>query len=454
MKKHLIQAVASKSGKASPVDSSPKKVRRPVPTPKLKTARIKTSKKRIETLLYDPKTHLYTPEYFDHRIEMEISRAKRNKRSLGVMLCEFKLVNLDPGKTAQASGKTVLRGVSDCIREATRGTDLAIHWEENIILVVLSDTSPEGVLISSDRIRKKLHELCGKKHISIEVRIGAALYPEHGRNRDELIRVSRQALAIAGKGVDKIHIGEEDFQLNEDSIKVVFQPIMDIRINQLVGYEALSRASQASNSLPELLKRYHLIGHEAFSRDPQDRLSILEMFKRFQAIGQLSQLKQICFGSQMREAKRAELKRVFVNVDFNMLGKIEPAPTPAGMEVILEISELEALRDVESHLRISQKWKAQGYKFAFDDFGAGFISLPFIAQLIPEYIKLDRSTLLQAVSSQKFRNFLKDILLSLKKYVAAGFIAEGVQSEEELQVVKEMEIHFVQGFLLGKPRTL
>jgi EAL domain-containing protein (putative c-di-GMP-specific phosphodiesterase class I) len=102
-----------------------------------------------------------------------------------------------------------------------------------------------------------------------------------------------------------------------------------------------------------------------------------------------------------------------------------------------------------------------GYKFAIDDFGAGFISLPFIAQLVPEYIKVDRSTILHALSSEMFREFLKDIVLSLKKYTTEGFIAEGieavaegVETDKELLVVREMGIHLAQGFSLGRPKEL
>jgi EAL domain-containing protein (putative c-di-GMP-specific phosphodiesterase class I) len=124
------------------------------------------------------------------------------------------------------------------------------------------------------------------------------------------------------------------------------------------------------------------------------------------------------------------------------------------MEVILEISELEALHDVNNRLTIAQKWREQGFKFAIDDFGAGFVSLPFIARLIPDYIKLDRSTVLQAVSSEKFREFLKDLLKAIKNYSKEGIIAEGIETEKELQVMKGIGIHLIQGFLVGKPKEL
>ena len=88
---------------------------------------------------------------------------------------------------------------------------------------------------------------------------------------------------------------------------------------------------------------------------------------------------------------------------------------------------------------------------SIDDFGAGFISLPFIARLIPEHIKLDRSTILQAVESNRFRRILKDLLLGLRNCSTDGLIAEGIESAHELEVVRELGIYLVQGYLLGKP---
>jgi EAL domain-containing protein (putative c-di-GMP-specific phosphodiesterase class I) len=115
---------------------------------------------------------------------------------------------------------------------------------------------------------------------------------------------------------------------------------------------------------------------------------------------------------------------------------------------------VEALHDVQNHLLVAQKWRKAGYRFAIDDFGAGFISLPFIATLIPDYIKLDRSTILQAVSSKAFRKFTKDLVRALKNYAREGIVAEGIETEKELKVVKEMGIYIVQGFLFGKPQEL
>ncbi|MCI0526569.1 MAG: EAL domain-containing protein, partial [Nitrospira sp.] len=326
-------------------------------------------------------------------------------------------------------GDEVLKVVARSIQESTRGTDLVFRWGGDEIVVVLSNITRDGILIIAERIRKGILTASEQAKFTLDLSIGVSLYPEHGRNVDELIRLADRALYIAKKGEDKIHIGEEEYLLNEHAVKVVFQPIVDLRSNTVLGYEALSR-------------------------DPQGKLSILELFKRYQAVGQLSELKCLCFKLQMKTAQQAGLKKVFINVDFGLLNQLESVLKPTDMEVILEISELEALHDIDHRLMIAQKWHEKGFKFAIDDFGAGFVSLPFIARLIPEYIKIDRSTVLQAVSSENFKKFLQDLLRAIRNYSKEGIIAEGVETEKELVVVKTLEINLAQGVLLGKPQEL
>ena len=157
---------------------------------------------------------------------------------------------------------------------------------------------------------------------------------------------------------------------------------------------------------------------------------------------------------QLKKAEELGLQKVFLNVDFDILDGMKTIPSIGKTAVILEIAESEALFDIEKVLETVQKWRARGFKFAIDDFGAGFISLPFVARLLPEYIKLDRSTIVQAVSSEQFGKFLKDLILAFKNYSKEGIIAEGIETEKELKMAKETGNYLVQGFLLGKPTEL
>ena len=385
----------------------------------------------------DQLTDLYNRRYFTYRLEEEIVRARQDGTFLAILLCDLDDFQAINNAWGQQVGDDVLKAAAASIQESTRKTDMVARWGSDLVarwggdemVVALTHTTREGVLIAAERIRRGVHRISETVHFDLDLSIGIALYPEHGSDVNDLLRLAGRALHIAKKGGDKIHVGEEEYSLEEDAIKSVFQPVVDIRSGSVLAYEALCR-------------------------DPQEKLSTPELFQRYKAIGRLHELKRLCFRTQLKEAWEAGLPRLFINVDFEMLTRMEPTPKPDGIDVVLEISERDALYEVDSHLKTAGVWRALGFKFAIDDFGAGFISLPFLARLVPEYIKIDQSTILQAVSSDQFREFLAGLIQAMRHYSGEGIIAEGVETAEELQVVRELGINLVQGFYLGRPEPL
>lgn len=376
--------------------------------------------------IHDPLTNLYNRRHFTQRLREEIIRADRDDHLTAILLCDldgFKAVNDTLGHQV---GDDVLRTVAESIQASTRGTDLVFRWGGDEIVVILSKSTREGMLSVANRIREGVRQATAARRTAIDVSIGIGLYPEHGRNEDDLIRTADRALYIAKKSGDKVRVGEEDYELDRGSIKVVWQPVVDVSSDAVVG-------------------------HEALARDPHGKLTSFELFDKYRAIGRLKELKQLTLTSQIQAAREIGLKRVFVNVDFGVLSQLDPIPKPPGTNVVLELSEREALHDLDNHLTVARKWRAEGYQFAIDDFGAGFISLPFLAMLVPEYVKVDRSTMLQAVASEKFKGFLGSLLQAVRAYATAGIIAEGIEEKRELRLVKELGMTLAQGYMFGRP---
>ncbi|MCZ6602211.1 MAG: diguanylate cyclase [Planctomycetota bacterium] len=377
----------------------------------------------------DPLTNLYNRRYFNKRIEEEISRATRRRNRFALLLCDldhFKKVN---DTYSHQFGDEILKATGEAIQEATRDMDFVFRWGGDEFIVILLVDNREGITDAGARIRERIVALGREKQIPLDLSIGVASFPEHGEDSNQLIDLADRALYIAKKRGDKIHIGEEEYELDDGVVQVVFQPIVDTLTGQVIGHEALSRASTGGASIQEL-------------------------FTKYRSIGKLLQLKEVCFRKQIEAAETLGLDRVFINVDFRLLESLGHRKKPADVEIILEISEKEALIDIEHHLEVSQKWRRRGFKFAFDDFGVGFISLPFLADLEPEYIKLDRLTILQAAASDEFREFLNHVVKGLRQYARQGIVAEGIESEEELLVAKQIGIHLVQGYLFGKPAPI
>ncbi|HEY4485414.1 MAG TPA: GGDEF and EAL domain-containing protein [Nitrospiria bacterium] len=373
----------------------------------------------------DPHTELYNRRYFDFRIKEAMVLAGRNQQSLALLLCDldqFKSLNDLHG---HEFCDKILKVLAERMGRTARAIDLVFRWGGDEFMILLPSTEPEGALGAAKRIRKAAQNVGEEFGVPLDFSIGVALYPQHGSALDSLLRILDRALYIAKKGGDRVHVGDEEYHLDENTIKAVFQPIVDLRTNRLIG-------------------------HEALSRDPRGLLSIIDLFTRYQSIGQLEELKSLCFRSQLKKAHELGHRRIFLNVDFKLLKAVRRIPMPPGLEVILEISELEAMHDLDEHLGIVRSWREMGYQFAMDDFGSGFVSLPFIAKALPEYIKLDRSTVQQAVTSEKFKNFMEHLVRALRNY-STGIVAEGIETQEELATVKDMGIFMAQGYLLGRP---
>jgi len=377
----------------------------------------------------DPLTNLYNRRYFNKRTEEEISRADRQQKGFALLLCDldnFKRVN---DTVNHQFGDEILKAAGQGIQEATRDVDFVFRWGGDEFVVILLGDDREGIAEAGERIREQIVALGREKGFPLDLSIGVASFPEHGKDSSQLIRLADRALYIAKKRGDKIHIGEEEYELDDSVVQVIFQPIVDTLSGHAIGYEALSRSTTGGSDVQEL-------------------------FAKYQTIGKLAELKELCFRKQLEAAETHGLGRVFINVDFKLLESMGRREKPADIEVVLEISEKEALIDIERHLAVAREWRAKGFKFAFDDFGVGFISLPFLADLEPEYIKLDRLTILQAVASDEFREFLNHIVLGLRQYARQGIVAEGIESKNELAVAEQIGIHLVQGYLFGEPAPM
>ncbi|HZR45675.1 MAG TPA: diguanylate cyclase, partial [Candidatus Manganitrophaceae bacterium] len=369
----------------------------------------------------DPLTGLYNRRYFDLRASEEIARADRKGVCFSILLCdldEFKAVNDLLGYTR---GDWILKAFAQTVLWCTRESDLIFRWRGDEIAVLLTEATREGVLLTAERIRREVEKIGREAQVPLHVSIGAALYPEHGATIDHLISVADRALSMAKQRGGRIQIGKGEHRLDHSEIRMVFQPVVDLRSNRSIGYEALAR-------------------------DTRGKLTAPELFKEYQAIGRLGELKRRCFHSQLKEGRRLGMQDglLFLNVDFHLLNDLDSFPKPEGMDVVLEISESEVFHSgkIKSHLALIEKWRTEGFRIAIDDFGSGSFSFSFVERLAPDYIKIDRSTLLQAVSSPRVREFLNDLVFALRNYTPRGMIAEGIETEQELSIARELGVEF------------
>ena len=221
-------------------------------------------------------------------------------------------------------------------------------------------------------------------------------------------------------------------------ITTVFQPIFDIDNEIIVGYEALTRGPKNTELYsPEML----------FSKAEQyNLLSELELLCRESAITRFVELKLT--------------GKLFINICLNvMLNKDHPYGETIKLversglspqQVVIEISEKSPFPNSNILLKALNKYRKFGFDIAIDDVGVGYSGLKQWSYLRPDIVKIDRYFIDRCDQDIMKREFLK-ILFELGRISNAHIIAEGIETKEEFQLLRELGMVYSQGFYLAKP---
>jgi len=223
--------------------------------------------------------------------------------------------------------------------------------------------------------------------------------------------------------------------LRTGAVYVEYHPIVEAATREVFGYEALARGSMRSLRRPEL------------------------MFEAAAQSGLIWELSRLCRQRAiegMRELLQGD-QILFLNVDPHDFA--DPAFGTTEFEgvdphrIVIEITERTAIKDYPKFRERLQAFRDHGYRFAVDDAGSGYAGLGSIANLEPDFIKLDIS-LINGIDT----NFIKqDLVATLVRFAqdqGAMVIAEGVESAAEFDMVHSLGVPLVQGFFLHRPKQL
>jgi EAL domain-containing protein (putative c-di-GMP-specific phosphodiesterase class I) len=128
---------------------------------------------------------------------------------------------------------------------------------------------------------------------------------------------------------------------------------------------------------------------------------------------------------------------------------LEALPFPVEC-VVMEFTESQGMHDLEALQTYAKRLRDSGLRVAVDDLGAGVASLTQMARLAPDYIKADRS-LVEQVHRRPYQAALLNALSHFARHMCIGFIAEGIETLEELEAVMDADVPWGQGYILGQP---
>ncbi|PCC97575.1 EAL domain-containing protein [Halopseudomonas pelagia] len=228
--------------------------------------------------------------------------------------------------------------------------------------------------------------------------------------------------------------------LREEAVSVLFQPIVSMVQQRIVGYEALSRGPSNSS--------LH---------------SPLTLFATARQCGLLTELEMLCRRKAVIAFSRMQLPgSLFLNVSPESLLEKQHYPgrtlamlKSCGMtpdQVVIELTEQAPIDDFALLQGALVHYREMGFRIALDDLGAGYSSLRLWSELRPDFVKIDRH-FIDGIHLDPLKREFVGSILNLAKASQAHIIAEGIEQTEELQVLEEMGVDWVQGYWLGRPET-
>lgn len=252
------------------------------------------------------------------------------------------------------------------------------------------------------------------------------------------IREAAQAARGAEQWERSRKVADLKNTIREGAVFIEYHPIIITKTEEIYGYEALARGIHRELRSPEVL---------------------FEVAEEANMIWELSRLlRQRAVEGIYKDLKPGQF--LFLNVDphdFDDPTFRSLDPEDLGIDdpskVVLEITERTAIKDYPRFQEYLAAFRERGFRFAVDDAGSGYAGLGSIANLAPDYIKLDIS-LIANIDTNFLKQNLVETMVNFADQQGALVIAEGVERREEFDTVKELGVHFVQGFLFHKPKYI
>jgi diguanylate cyclase (GGDEF)-like protein/PAS domain S-box-containing protein len=426
-----------------------------------------SQKKGFEAMLrhqatYDTLTNLPNRLHGHKKLEQAIASARKSNKKIALIfldLDEFKTINDSLG---HAAGDSLLKILSARYQSVIRQNDTIARLGGDEFMMIIENLSLES---DAEHIARKCLEvsanpcMLGSEEILISVSIGIAIYPNNGTNSKILMRNADTAMykskANGKNNWTTYHQGMEDNGTNHirikselheaiirDELSIHYQPIINIISNEIIGAEAFLRwQSPNGGQVP-----------------PEHMVSIAEETGLIIPLGDWI-LKKAC--TQIKEWQTVLKKPLSIAVNISTLqlkqkdfvDQLKSILKKTGLtpeSLILEISESALVDDSEFILSQLNQLNTMNIHCSLDGFGMGYSSLSYIRHLPFKSLKIDKG-FIQGIHTNVNDLTLVNSIITMSKNFKLSVIAEGVETVEQLNLIRSMNCHLVQGWLFSKP---
>ncbi|APC41686.1 EAL domain-containing protein [Clostridium estertheticum] len=422
--------------------------------------RLKKSDETIVSLAnYDALTGLTNRKKLLENITDLLKNKNENLAVFFITLDKFKAINESFGHQV---GDIVLAKVAERLENnIAKSKDVVsrIGGDEFIVIIRNLISAADATEIA-EKIVKTLSGayIYNDESLYIGASVGISLFPQHGNDVDALIRNADLAMYevknsgghgyrlynnIMNYNNNRMLQMEKDLKsaMERNEFITYYQPIIDLKLMEVLSAESLIRWKCGDKIIQpiEFIPIAKKIG-EMVEIDNWMLLNACTQCKKWQNSG--SKNFSISVNTSYKQLIQANFVQIVMNICRNQ--SLDPK------YLNLEITEDEAMEDINLIIKVLLELKSCGIKISMDDFGTGYSSLSWLSKLPIDTIKIDRSLIINLDNNSKNIVIIKAII-AVADSLDIKVIAEGIETETELLTLKELGCQYIQGYLIGKP---
>ncbi len=411
---------------------------------------------------YDHLTGLTNKALFYDRLEHAIHSANRKEELIAVLFIDldnFKYVNDSMGHDV---GDKLLKIVANKLSESVRKGDTVSRWGGDEFTILTPNVKRiSGIFKLCERILNENFKniVIEGQELHITGSIGIALYPQDGETADILIKNADAAMYKSKElGKNQFHLYKPKLNsdimerldiesglfkaIENEEFSLVYQPQLSLSKNSIVGFEALVRWNKPDKGV---LAPYKFI-------------PLAEETNLIIPLGEWI-IRQVCIQAKRWHDMGYELTSG-INISgkqFNQSGIVdvikkcikETGVNPKFIE--LELTESVIMKDVDRTIDIFNEFKKMGISISIDDFGTGYSSLTYLKEFPIDKLKIDQSFISNITDPESNEGDIANLVIDLGHKLGLEVIAEGVETEDQIEYLKKYACDQIQGFILSKP---
>lgn len=425
----------------------------------------KAAEKRINELAFtDTLTGLANRYYFEEQLAILLDAARSKNSGVAVLLFDldrFKVINDSYGHQA---GDRLLQYVASRVNDISKIEYLSARLGGDEFIIALPITNKEskdnaihfGAQIVNCLSKPFIDE---EREYHISCSVGMSFYPDDSHSAESLMlhadiamynakALGKNQLQIYNSEINSFHYDNLKMEhhlrnaLKNKEFELVYQPQIDLKTKQICGVEVLLRWNS-----PVLGKI-----------KPLDFIPLAEETGLIVPIGDWV-LRQACSLSKQWENVGIRSLKVAVNISSRQLNHTHFVDQVRDIlyetncnpdNLCLEITESSMLIDIEHSSTILLELIGLGVSISMDDFGTGYSSLSLLKDLPIQTLKIDKSFINDMTISSKNSSIVQAIT-NMAHIMSLEVVAEGVETQEQLDILNMLEIDFVQGYFISKP---